>query len=373
MTTIHLDVELSADRPVADLITERGKELPVEAGIGAARDLLRSESVRLVPLLDTDGRYVASITREAIEVAGDDDELASLATTKIPVLTSSTPLRDALVALEPDGRRAVVVGDDGASYVGLVCLTSNRRQLCVDAECHAPAPVDPAMTVAALVLEQPGRTRVFERFGVDYCCGGQVSLTEACRLAGIDTAEVVAQLEVETAAVEPEPDWTAEPIEALVTNILDTHHAYLRAELPPLAALVDKVTNVHGERHPELHDIRRTFAAIDMELRSHMPKEEIVAFPACLALAAGETSDADLEATIEAMVHEHAEVGEDLARLRSQTRGYAVPDDACNSYRSMLDRLATLEADTHRHIHKENNILFPRALAFATPTGDSQG
>ena len=366
MSTSHVTVDSLADHPVADAITERGKELPLDATAAAARDLLRSDSVRLVPLLDNDGHYVASVTREAIEAADDATSLASIATTSVPTATASTPLREAIATLDADGgRRLVVVRDDGL-YVGLVCLRSSRRQVCVDAECHAePEMIDGGSTVAALVLEQPARARVFERLGIDYCCGGNVPLAEACRSAGVDADEVIASLEAERSAADTEPDWTTEPIEALVAHILDAHHAYLKAELPPLAALVDKVARAHGDTHPELHDVQRTFAAINMELRSHMPKEEVILFPACLALAAGETTGVDLGGPIAVMIHEHAEVGEDLARLRSLTGGYAVPDDACNSYRSMLDRLATLEADTHQHIHEENNILFPRTLRLA--------
>ena len=138
MSTIDLTTDSLADRPLADVITGRGKELPVGATVAAARALFRSDSVQLIPLLDDGGAYVASVTREAIAAAGDEDALAPLATADVPTATASTLLRDGLAALGAQGgQRLVVLGDDGLSYVGLVCVRSDGTRLCVDAECHA--------------------------------------------------------------------------------------------------------------------------------------------------------------------------------------------------------------------------------------------
>jgi regulator of cell morphogenesis and NO signaling len=222
--------------------------------------------------------------------------------------------------------------------------------------------------VTTLVLEEPARARVFERFGIDYCCGGGVPLADACAELGLDAAEVVAALSDPGPATAEDVDWAAATIAELVDHIVDHHHAYLRQELPPLTALVEKVARAHGDAHPELHDVQSTFADVAAELTGHMAKEERVLFPACLALADGDRDGraVSVAGPIQALLHEHEEVGAGLSRLRELTAGYAPPIDACNSYRAMLDRIETLERDTHRHVHEENNVLFPRALALQT-------
>ena len=216
--------------------------------------------------------------------------------------------------------------------------------------------------VADLVLEQPGRARVFERYGIDYCCGGRTPLADACAERGLEPDAVIAALEASPTA-RAAVDWTARPLSELTAHIVDTHHAYLREELPLLRALVDKVARAHGDRHPELTDVRETFNAVADELEQHLATEEGEVFPACVALES--TGSTGVAEQIGRMVHEHEVVAVGLARLRELTNAYEPPSDACNSYRSMLDRLRTLETDTHQHVHKENNILFPRAEALA--------
>jgi regulator of cell morphogenesis and NO signaling len=226
--------------------------------------------------------------------------------------------------------------------------------------------IAPEAHVAALVLEEPGRARVFERFGIDYCCGGKTPLETACADRGLDVGEVIAALEEPHDGEADDVDWTSVPVADLCEHIVDRHHAYLRDELPLLGQLVDKVARAHGGTHPELIDVRATFAALTGELEQHMVKEEQILFPACVALeegAAGGFPFGSVENPIAIMQHEHDEVAAGLARLRGLTNGFDPPVDACNSYRAMLDRLHVLETDTHRHVHEENNILFPRAVA----------
>lgn len=219
--------------------------------------------------------------------------------------------------------------------------------------------------VAALVLDEPSRARVFERYGIDYCCGGNVPLERACAERGLDVGVVTAALAEPPARGAEDLDWRGASVATLVDHIVGQHHAYLRDELPPLGALVDKVARAHGDAHPELADVRETFTAVADELGSHMLEEEQVVFPACIALegAPRSTGLASVGSPIAVMLHEHDEVGAGLARLRELTAGYEPPADACNSYRAMLDRLRTLEVDIHRHVHEENNVLFPLALA----------
>ncbi len=228
------------------------------------------------------------------------------------------------------------------------------------------SPVTADSRVSDLVLEQPTRARVFEQFGIDYCCGGQTPLEVACADKGIDLGAVITALEEPLPAEPEDVDWMEVSVSDLVDHIIDHHHAYLRAELPPLRALVDKVATVHGERHPELRDVQQAFHLTADELEQHMVKEERILFPACVALeqgAGGGFPFGSVASPIAMMMHEHDEVAAGLAGMRAATGGFAPPSDACNSYRAMLERLSVLEQDTHRHVHEENNVLFPRALA----------
>ena len=222
-----------------------------------------------------------------------------------------------------------------------------------------------AMTLGDLVATRPEAARVLDRFGLDYCCHGDRTLDDACAAAGLDPRVVGAAM--------PEADdgesalWTDLEPPALADDILATHHAYLHEELPLLDALAAKVVSVHGERHPELHDVQRLFVAVRDDLEPHLAKEERVLFPAIHAIAAGRRDFpfGSIENPIRMMDVEHDRAGELLAELRTATHGYAVPHDACASYRSLYERLAELEHDTHVHIHKENHVLFPAAVALA--------
>jgi regulator of cell morphogenesis and NO signaling len=216
-------------------------------------------------------------------------------------------------------------------------------------------------TLGTLVTEHPELARELERLGLDYCCGGDRSLEGACRDAGLDALEVTAALNAQD-SIGPAAWATMSPIE-LVDHLEATHHAYLHAELPRLAALAKKVTEVHGERHPELTEIGDTLVELRTDLEPHLEKEERVLFPMIRELMATETAPTfhcgSLANPISVMLVEHDRVGELLSRLREFTDGYTTPADGCASYEAFSRGLAELEADTHLHIHKENNLLFP--------------
>ncbi|MCE9591293.1 MAG: iron-sulfur cluster repair di-iron protein [Planctomycetes bacterium] len=228
--------------------------------------------------------------------------------------------------------------------------------------------IDINTTVGDLVTQKPSRSRVFEDLGIDYCCGGKKPLAEVCKAKGLDPQTVLKVMlagERTGAVGEAATDWSAAPLAALADHIEATHHAYLKRELPRLGGLVEKVARVHGGNHAELPEVARVFAALASEMTDHMAKEERVLFPMIRKLESSATRPSfhcgSIANPIRMMEMEHDSAGNALARLRELTRGYAAPSDACNTYRAMLDGLATLEADMHQHVHKENNILFPRS------------
>jgi regulator of cell morphogenesis and NO signaling len=234
------------------------------------------------------------------------------------------------------------------------------------------AEITNSTTVGQLVAERPSRARVFERFGIDYCCGGKQALGDACAAPGLDPQKVVAALreaDREPIATE-ETDWTAASLDELITNILNEHHAYLQRKLPRLSELTAKVHSVHGQRHPELAEVRQTYDGLRAELEAHMMKEEQILFPLIQSMESFQTLEAahcgSVQNPIRVMEHEHDSAGASLAQMRKLTDNFTPPEDGCNSYRAMLGGLAELETDLHRHIHKENNILFPRATELET-------
>lgn len=214
-------------------------------------------------------------------------------------------------------------------------------------------------TLGDLVAERPARARVLERLGIDYCCHGQRTLRDASESAGLAPEAVAAEVEAVTDESDADID-RLEPV-ALIDHILGTHHDYLHEELPLLVALADKVRDVHGSRHPELARMAELVREIRDDLEPHLAKEEQVLFPAIRDWADGERSFpfGTLANPVRMMMFEHDRAGELLEELRAVTSQYAAPADGCASYQTLYARLEHLEADTHRHVHLENNVLFP--------------
>lgn len=224
-------------------------------------------------------------------------------------------------------------------------------------------------TVAQWVSEYPQTACLFEELQIDYCCGGDVALHEACETKHLDANEIVRRLARAVADSQQErtENWLEAELAELCDHIQQTHHAYLRQELPRLSGLVDQVVSAHGENHPELREVQQALATLRAELEPHMFKEEQILFPAIRQLEHAANRPAfpfgSVANPIRMMEHEHDAAGSGLARIRELTDGYLPPADACNTYRVMLDSLHRLEQDMHQHVHKENNILFPRAQA----------
>jgi len=229
-------------------------------------------------------------------------------------------------------------------------------------------------TVGELALENPAATRVFEKLGIDYCCGGNQSLEQACRAANVPVDQVLDSLEMAeqtTRAAQNIHDWQGEPLADLTAHIISTHHKYTREEIARLGPLFEKVCSVHGKNHPELLDARASFAGLAQELTNHMMKEEMVLFPYIVRMEEAVIQKepvlpppfGSVQNPISMMEHEHDSAGNALRAMRQASGDYAPPADACISYQTLYKALSEFEADLHQHIHLENNILFPRAIA----------
>lgn len=215
-----------------------------------------------------------------------------------------------------------------------------------------------------LVLEQPGRSAALERFGLDYCCGGAARLDQACTRKGVALAEVVAALEAADAGPRLEDAAWMETPDAAIRHITDTHHAYTREALPRLQRLAEKVARVHGGEDPRLAELETAFDTFARETLEHMDKEERILFPMIQALAEGRrwAMPPTVQYPIACMLQEHEQHGARLDAFRRLTDGYTPPAGACGSWHALLEGLRELEEDLHRHIHKENSFLFPRAV-----------
>ncbi|MGB6220297.1 iron-sulfur cluster repair di-iron protein [Haloferula sp.] len=221
-------------------------------------------------------------------------------------------------------------------------------------------------TVGEIVAERPSQSRVFQSFGIDFCCQGGRTLRAACEKKGIDPAAVVDQLEAELRdKPAPEVNPADFPPVELVDHIVETHHRFLRDELPRIHAMAQRVAQVHGPHTPSLVTVLEVFEPMMIELAHHMMKEEDVLFPAIKTMASGGSAGIPLDGAIATMLEEHDEAGAALAKMRELTNGFTPPAKACNTYRALFAGLAELEEDLHRHIHLENSVLFPAARQMA--------
>lgn len=218
------------------------------------------------------------------------------------------------------------------------------------------------------VTSNPATARIFEQHQIDYCCGAGTALHDACHTRGLDP-EVILE-ELQSIGKEPCSDeggpWSFQSLTELCDHIEQTHHQYLKSTLPRLSQLIEKVKSVHGARHPELQSLADFFDGLRQELEPHLQKEERILFPAIRSLEISTVSPAFAFGTIRnpiaMMGYEHDVAGDYLKQIRDVLGGFEIPGDACASYRSMVTGLQELETDLHRHIFKENHILFPQAL-----------
>lgn len=215
------------------------------------------------------------------------------------------------------------------------------------------------LTVGDLATQRPQSVKVFQRHGIDFCCGGGRALDAACAAKGLDPAAVLDEVATEEARTnKTDARWDKAPLGDLIRHVLERHHVPLELELPRLDGLVRKVARVHHERDPQGFDrLVALWEALRDDLEPHMLKEERILFPAILA-----GRGRDVGGPVSVMHADHEHLGGILVALREVTHDYTPPADGCGSWRALFQGLSDLEADLKLHIHLENNVLFPRAL-----------
>ncbi len=225
-------------------------------------------------------------------------------------------------------------------------------------------------TISEIVVDDYRTAAIFEKNGLDFCCRGNRSITEACNEKGVDQDKLLGEI----AALQSEASYSDThlqfwSLDFLADYIVQNHHSYIRGTTPAMKAHVIKVAAVHGEHHPEMVRVRDLFLEVSEDMAQHMVKEEQMLFPYISQLARAEAANAasprapfgSVENPISMMRQEHEAAGAALEEIHTITNNYTPPEDACTTYRVTLEELAAYERDLHRHVHLENNLLFPRA------------
>ena len=227
--------------------------------------------------------------------------------------------------------------------------------------------------VGEVVAQCPSGAAVLEEYGIDYCCGGKTTVEDACRQKGLEVEKLLERLfaadrkNVQSSG----PDWKTASLKDLIDHIVTKYHQPLRQELLRVAELAEKVAQAHAKRHSEMIEVLSVFNRFRAELELHMQKEEMVLFPGIVSMEATSSPlifgcGGGIEHPIEVMSREHDAAGEALCTMRRLTHDYTPPDDACSSFKDLLYSLSQIESEMHQHVHKENNILFPRALELSS-------
>jgi len=223
--------------------------------------------------------------------------------------------------------------------------------------------------VRDIAVQVPNTIPVFEELRIDYCCGGQHTLAEACAKINLSVDSVLDQLRQEEQDTQ-EDIWESAPLAELVDHIVLNHHAFTREQLGLIQNLAAKVERRHGSVHPEIVSLNAAIAALASELISHTGCEEGILFPYIKHLEkSGDPAPSpvfgNIKHPVSHMMSDHDKTGDELQKIRAITNDYQAPTDACTTFQAFYRALEDLETDLHRHIHLENNILFPRAIALA--------
>lgn len=225
--------------------------------------------------------------------------------------------------------------------------------------------------IGELVAQDYRAASVFKKYGIDFCCQGNRTIEDACVAKKIESKSVVADLNNLTQAQAGDTtNYQSWPIDLLTDYIEKRHHRYVEEKTQEIKPYLNKICQVHGDRHPELYEINRLFNETAGELAAHMKKEEFILFPFVRKMTKAKIEDASLDAPhfgtvqnpIQMMMHEHTNEGERFRKIETLSNNYTPPQDACNTYRVTFALLREFEQDLHLHIHLENNILFPKAI-----------
>ncbi|HJV65734.1 MAG TPA: iron-sulfur cluster repair di-iron protein [Geomonas sp.] len=226
------------------------------------------------------------------------------------------------------------------------------------------------VTVGDLVAKDFRAAAVFEKYGIDFCCGGNVAVDDICREKGIDPVKVRREIEESAAApLDRSQNYNAWELPFLADYIVNTHHSYLKENTRVIASYANKIAQVHGANHPEVIKIAQIFEKVAADMEMHLREEEEVLFPAIrkmveLAKSGAGREEADVQAlrqTLSSLTHEHDEIGTAVHAIRDLSNNYSVPGDVCNTFMVTYLKLREFEDDLHKHVHLENNILFPKA------------
>ena len=226
------------------------------------------------------------------------------------------------------------------------------------------------MTVGQIVTDNFNAAKIFDKYGIDYCCHGFITLSEAVENAGADYKEVLHALQNLQSQVSENIEFRNWPLDLLIDYILKIYHRNIRSQGPEIQKLLYKVSQVHGDHHPELHQIRELFERSIKDLYIHLEKEEKILFPYVYEMTEVKEKHKPLPGLhcgsitipMSVMMNEHESEGERYREIEQLTGNYTPPMDACHSYRSLYEKLKTFDEMLHQHIHLENNIVFPKAV-----------
>ncbi|AZA60145.1 iron-sulfur cluster repair di-iron protein [Chryseobacterium sp. Ch-15] len=224
--------------------------------------------------------------------------------------------------------------------------------------------------IGDIVAEDFRTAAIFKKYGIDFCCKGGRTIEEACGPRNLDSDQIYSDIENLPKTDGNSIDFNSWPLDLLADYVEKTHHRYVEEKTPVLQQFLDKLCKVHGALHPELFEIRDLFFASAQDLASHMKKEELMLFPFIKnmvraqieGMAIPQPPFGSVENPVNMMKHEHTVEGERLRKIAELTDEYTPPADACNTYKVTFAMLQDFENDLHKHIHLENNILFPKAI-----------
>lgn len=226
------------------------------------------------------------------------------------------------------------------------------------------------LTLSQIVAKDYKAAAVLEKYNLDFCCGGDKPVTEACYEKGLDTPSVIRELQTVTernGRTEKFDDWN---LDFLIDYIINNHHTYVAKMIPVISEHTRKIASVHGENHPELIRVAESFDRVYKDLKQHMMKEEQILFPFVKQLVKAKNNGSNTEPPffgtvknpIGMMEAEHQAAGDELHEIRRLTNNYEIPNDACNTYRATMQELKDFEEDLHKHVYLENYVLFPKAV-----------